>query len=138
METALLNNATPIHARLTSMLDQGFSFDLRLTDFSAVGFAGLADREAVQRLATGPFWAEFELPGNHELLECVVRLVHRRAGPNTDRTALGWAYCGGDDGARHHHNLACIERFIAEQAKASRQSAEACLRTRRVTHVGHH
>lgn len=138
METALLNNATPIHVRLTSMLDQGLSFNLRLTDFSAGGIAGLADREVVQQLATGPFWAEFELPGGHELLECVVRLVYRRAGPSADSTALGWAYCGGDDGTRQRHKLACIERFIAEQAKASRQSAEACLRTRRVTHVGHH
>lgn len=83
METALLNNATPIHVRLTSMLDQGLSFNLRLTDFSAGGIAGLADREVVQQLATGPFWAEFELPGGHELLECVVRLVYRRAGPST-------------------------------------------------------
>ena len=87
----------PVCARLTSMLDRSVSFDLRLSSIRPGGLVGTLNGETMRHEATGPFWAEFKLPDDDRSCECVVRLKHRRRPGAGGQTAVGLAFCGGDE-----------------------------------------
>jgi c-di-GMP-binding flagellar brake protein YcgR len=141
-----LKDGPLIRARLTSVLDDRLALDLRLTDISAGGFAGTVERATAERLDQhAPFWADFELPGDPQRFEYVVRPVRRRpaparslttaaSGPDTARsgaapageqTSVGWIFCGCDDPATYAQNMARLQRFVAEQRKLRARPVDA-------------
>ena len=114
---ANLSYSAPVRARMTSVLDQDVHFDLRLTDISNAGLAGVADRAAVERAGPGPFWAEFELPGSDRRHEYVVRLKHCVPGRAGEQAVVGWAFCGADQPASDRAAMARIRAALSRREK---------------------
>lgn len=114
-----LPNGEPVHARLTSMLDQNVSLDLRLTSILASGLVGTLDGTAIERAPAGPFWAEFKLPGEDRLFEYVVRLKHCARERVAGQAAVGWAFCDADEPPTDRGGIARMRRLVGRRVRLS-------------------
>lgn len=100
-------------------------FSLRLTNISGGGFGGVIDDPRLRDLTMNEiFCATLDLPDDTEPLTAFVRLAHRRQISHErgdTRCMTGWAFCPGDDHAKHDLNLRRLERFVAAQQRAELQ-----------------
>jgi c-di-GMP-binding flagellar brake protein YcgR len=113
----------PVDAGFTSVLDGGPSFRAHVRNVSAGGLSAVAGRAARAVRPGELYWARFNLPGDPQLFEFVVRIAHVR--PNPSELVFGCAYCATDDPLLLDRQLAQLENYLVARAPVAAPAVHA-------------
>ncbi len=114
-----LADVGPIEGRFTSVTTPEHSFAVHLHNLSAGGLSATAVRDEARDGQPGNlFWADFELPGDSERLEFVVRVAHSLEDAGNDTVSLGCMFCPSEDPTPHRGQLRRVERFVTQHTQA--------------------
>ncbi|HPM22779.1 MAG TPA: PilZ domain-containing protein [Phycisphaerae bacterium] len=114
-----LADLEPIYASVTKVRGEPCSFPVRLHDISAGGMRATAALNHGRQIKAGDvYWARFNLPGDPQPIEFVMRITHARVVTQSESVVLGCMFCAGEDPDLHTQQVQRVEQFVTARERA--------------------